>query len=806
MNRQDTSKKYMNNKYLCAALLMAFVALEAGARPAGESMGHAAAAKTDTSRVVDLDEVIIVAQPKESATLRRQPLSSTVFTENELDRLNIRDLSRLSFHVPSFVVPAYGSRYTSSFYVRGIGSRSGDPAMGVYVDNVPLVNKAAYNRHFYQLDRIDVLRGPQGTLYGINAEGGVVRIYTKNPMAYQGSDIRLGIGTGLYSNLEAAHYHRPTERFAFSSAVFYSGLGGFFNNSNLGKKADLTNEAGGRMRFMLKPTERFTADLTADYQYVNQNAFPYGEYTADGTFADPSTTLMNGYKRQMVTAGLNLSYAAPRLLLSSTTSYQYLKDLMQMDQDYLPTDYMRLEQRQKMNAITQELSLRSHGLSAWNHTSGAFFSYQWLHTTAPVYFGEAMNQQIKGSMLGLVMASERIPQNVKDMLSGSSFTDNYVPGTFKTPTLNLGLYHETNLNLTPRLTATAGLRYDYQHLRIDYDTYSQFVFNYSLAAAGQTIAKSSRFSSLLQGSDTKEYNQLLPKFALMYRLNGGNNVYATVSKGFRAGGYNLQMFADIFRTEQSGLGSNLMKLAQGDYALEHSADDYDKVNRTIAYEPEVSWNYEAGAHLKMFRGKVHIDLAAYYMRITNQQLSVLAANYGYGRMMVNAGRSGSLGAEVALRGSALSDRLSWAATYSYTHSTFRDYTDSVRIGTTYEERSYRGKRVPFVPAHTFSAMADYRIDLARGGLLRSVTVGANVVGNGNTYWDSDNLYSQKLYAILGAHATLNFGAVSVDLWGRNLTNTKYNTFLVNSSADQTPRSFAQRGNPIQAGIDLSLHL
>ncbi len=795
----------MDNKFFCAALLMASVAFEAAAKPLGESAGHVAVAKTDTSRVVDLDEVIVVAQPKESATLRRQPLSSTVFTENELDRLNIRDLSRLSFHVPSFVVPAYGSRYTSSFYVRGIGSRSGDPAMGVYHDNVPLVNKAAYNRHFYQLDRIDVLRGPQGTLYGINAEGGVVKIYTKNPMAYQGSDIRMGIGSGLYSNLEAAHYHRPSERFAFSSAVFYSGLGGFFNNSNLGKKADLTNEAGGRMRFMLKPTESFTADLTADYQYVNQNAFPYGEYKADGTFADPSTTVMNGYKRQMVTAGLNLSYAAPKLLFSSTTSYQYLKDLMQMDQDYLPTDYMRLEQRQKMNAITQELSLRSHGLSAWNHISGAFFSYQWLRTSAPVYFGEAMNEQIKGSMLGAITASPRIPQTVKDMLNGCTFTDNYVPGTFKTPALNLGLYHETNLNLTSRLTATVGLRYDYQHLKIDYDTYSQFLFNYSLSAGGHTIAKSSRFSSLLQGSDDKEYNQLLPKFALMYRLNGGNNVYATVSKGFRAGGYNLQMFADIFRTEQSGLGSSLMQLAQGDYSLEHSAGDYDKVNRTIAYEPEISWNYEAGAHLKMFGGKVHIDLSAYYMRITNQQLSVLAANYGYGRMMVNAGRSGSYGVELALRGSALSDRLSWAATYSFTRSTFRDYTDSVRVGTAYEERSYRGKRVPFVPAHTFSAMADYRIGLSQGGMLRSVTVGANVVGNGNTYWDSENLYSQKLYAILGAHVALDFGAVRVDLWGRNLTDTKYNTFLVNSSADQTTRSFAQRGNPIQAGVDVSLH-
>ena len=795
----------MDNKFFCAAVLMVGASLAANATATRDVMSGTPNTAADTSRVVDLDEVIVVAQPKESATLRRQPLSSTVFTANEMERLNIRDLGQLSYHVPSFVVPSYGSRYTSSFYVRGIGSRSGDPAVGVYVDNVPLVNKAAYNRHFYQLDRIDVLRGPQGTLYGINTEGGVVRIYTKNPMAYQGSDIRMGIGTGLYSNVEAAHYHRPTDRFAFSAAMFYSGLGGFFDNTNLGKKADLTNEAGGRMRFMFKPTERFTADLTADYQYVNQNAFPYGEYKSDGSFANPSTTIMNGYKRQMVTAGLNLSYAAPRLLVSSTTSYQYLKDLMQMDQDYMPADYMRLEQRQKMNAVTQEVSLRSRNLSAWQHASGVFFSYQWLRTTAPVYFGDAMNSQIKDAMLGGIMSNNRVPQTVKDMLSNSSFSDNYVPGTFKTPSLNFGLYHETNLKLTSRLTATVGLRYDYQRTEIDYDTYSQFLFSYQLSTHDQTVAKSSRFSSTLLGSDHKGYSQLLPKFALTYRLNGGNNVYATVSKGFRAGGYNLQMFADIFKTEQSSLGSSLMQLAQGDYSLEHTEADYDNVNHTISYEPEVSWNYEAGAHLNLFSGRVQMDLAAFYMRITNQQLSILAGNYGYGRMMVNAGRSGSLGVELALRGKALADRLSWAATYSLTRSTFRDYTDSVRIGGTYEAQSYRGKRVPFVPMHTFSAMADYRIDLAQCKTLRSVTLGANIAGNGNTYWDSENLYAQKLYAILGAHVTLDFGAVSVDLWGRNLTDTKYNTFLINSSADGTARSFAQRGNPIQAGIDFSLH-
>lgn len=742
--------------------------------------------RIDTSRVVDLDEVIVVSQPKENLSLRRQPTASSVLTETELRRINATSLSTLSMYVPSLAVPAYGSRYTSSIYVRGIGSRSGDPSVGLYYDNVPIVSKAAYNRHLYQVDRIDVLRGPQSTLYGMNSEAGLLRVYTKNPMSYQGTDVRLGMGTGLYANAEVAKFHRPSSKFAFSVAAFYNGLGGFFDNQNLDGKADLSNEAGGRMRFIFAPNSRLTLDLTAEYQYTNQNAFAYGEYNAaDNTFSDPSTTFMNGYRRQMVTTGLTATYALPKLLISSTTSYQYLNDLMQMDQDYLPQDYMRLEQRQKQNALTEELSMRSRWNKRWRHTSGLFFSYQWTHTNAPVSFGDDMNTMIVSNM--------GMPAYIAQ---GITIADNWVPGDFKTPQLNVGVYHESSLSLTDRFTVTVGLRYDHQRVSIDYNSNAQFLLSYNLAMQGRVMQGSHSYSSAFIGSSDESYDQLLPKFALTYNLDCGN-VYATVSKGFRSGGYNLQMFSDIFKTEQSSLGQQLMGLMTADMNVSHTADDYSNVNNTITYKPEVSWNYEVGSHLNLFAGKVHADLSAFLMQIRDQQLSMMAGNYGYGRMMVNAGRTASYGVEAALRGSAVGDRLSWGATYSYTHSTFRDYTE--------QGVSYRGNRVPFVPAHAFSALLDYRFDICPNATLRSITVGGNVSGNGETYWDTENQYKQKLYATLGAHVKMDMGRVAVNLWGRNLTNSHYNTFLVNSSVDGQSRSFAQRGNPWQIGVDVDLH-
>ena len=322
---------------------------------------------SDTSRVVDLDEVVVVAQPKEQTRLRLQPLSSSVFGSEQMQQLNVRDLSQLSQYVPSFSMPAYGSRLTSSMYMRGIGSRINNPAVGVYYDNIPLMSKAAFNNHFYMLDRVDILRGPQGTLYGQNTEGGLVRIYSKNPMNYQGSDIRLGIGTGLWRNVEVAHYHRPSDKLAFSVAGFYSGLKGFFKNQNFDERNDKSLEAGGKARLIYAPTQKLKFDLTVDYQWVNQNGFGYGEfqpmpessvkpYSLD--VEDPATTIMNGYKRNMVNTGLTISYDMDNLLFTSTTSYQFLQDRMLMDQDYMTPDYLQLEQRQKMNALTQEFVLR----------------------------------------------------------------------------------------------------------------------------------------------------------------------------------------------------------------------------------------------------------------------------------------------------------------------------------------------------------------------------------------------------------------------------------------------------------------
>lgn len=806
--------------YIAGGLLIPFSAyanFTTDNRIAERNEYKAALSLADSSRIFNLDEVVVVSQPKESSLLRNQPMASTVFSTNETAKLGIRDITDVALYVPSFQMPAYGSRLTSSMYIRGIGSRVNNPAVGVYLDGMPLLSKSAYNVHTYQLDRIDVLRGPQGTLYGMNTEGGLVRLYSKNPMTSKGTDIKLGIGSRLYRNFEFANYSKLSYNTAMSVAGFYSGQNGFLHNTTTGERADSYNEAGGKIRIINQYSNHLSYDFIADYQYANQNAFPYGSLDIEsGNTSSPSTNRDGKYKRNMLNAAFNIKYIMPGWTFNSTTSYQFLADRMNMDQDYTALDFMHLRQKQLQNGITQEFAVKGNNGKNWRHTSGLFGSYQWMRTESPVYFDTDfttnMANTIQTAMYNAMVASMankfiNMPgmteEKAKAMAEATiaraggvsvNSLSLEVPGMFHTPQFNLGVFHESSIDLTKRLTMTIGLRYDYSRTKIDYNTSALM----TTAVNVMGIEATSSLRSLLQNSKSNDYNQVLPKLGFTWKIdNSGSNVYAIVSKGYRSGGYNIQMFSDILQTELRN-NSGMAMREGGD--IQHTAEDYEKINSTISYKPEFSWNYELGSHLNLFNNTVQADLSAYYMKIRNQQLSVMAGTYGFGRMMVNAGRSHSCGLEASLRGMALDNRLSWCATYSYTRSIFDNYKEENKGMTT----DYKDNYVPFIPQHTFSVAADWSIPF-NGNYMKNIVIGANTTGQGKTYWDEANSFSQKFYALLGAHADIVFKDFTLSIWSRNITSTKYNTFAFSSSATGKKLYHAQSGNPFQIGVDIRMH-
>lgn len=777
---------------------------------------------TDSSRVHDIEEVVVVALPKEPYRLRQQPLSSSAFAESDLHGLSAHSLKDVALYVPSLAVPDYGSRLTSSIYMRGVGSRINSPGVGIYLDGIPLVCKSAFNFHTYELSRIDVLRGPQGTLYGQNTEGGLVRLHTTSPADYQGTNLHLGFSSHFGRLAELAHYGRLSDRFAYSLAGFYTGTNGFLRNQTTGERADGADEAGARIHLDWKPGQRWSLALLADYQYTRQRGFAYGELnTETGQPGDPASNYQGRYRRNMLSTGFTADYEAQHLRFNSTTSWQLLSDDMFMDQDYLPQDYMHLQQSQLHNAITQELTLGSRQRKLWNWTFGAFASHQWLRTVAPVYFGPALTTPIAtaietsmrsamvSAMAGRFMATgmseaaaTAAAERAIEAAGGVSMDVAMdVPGTFHTPNSNLGLFHESTLQLSSRLKATLGLRYDLSHTKLVYDTQATMAMTANVMGTEATYT----LLSQLQHEASETFHQLLPKLGLTYAIGShGSNVYALVSKGYRSGGYNIQMFSDILQTELTASRSSAMR---GDYTVEHTEADYDNIRRTITYKPETSWNYELGAHLNLLGGALQLDASAFAIDIRGQQLSVMAEGYGFGRMMVNAGRSRSLGMELAMRGSAMAGCLTWNLGYSLTHATFRHYTDSTTTdGGQRTAVSYRGNHVPYAPEHMLSAAADRHFFFHGHPCLRQLSVGLSLSAQGRTYWDEANTLWQPFYAVLGAHATARLGKVTVRLWGKNLTDTRYNTFVISSSATGEEKTFAQRAWPITFGADLQVRL
>ena len=771
----------------------------------------------DTSRVYDLDEVVVVSQSKEYMKLRHQPMSSTVLTDNEIGSLGLRDLREISDYVPSFVMPNYGARFTSSIYVRGIGSRVNSPSMGIYVDDIPLMNKSAFNSHTWQLERVDVLRGPQGTLYGVNTEGGLVRQYTKSPLRHQGTDASLGFGTHFYRNIEVAHYNKVNDQLAFSVAAFYDGTNGFWKNTLTDERADDMNEAGGRFRLIYQPTQRLSFDWISDYQYVRQKAYPYGILAPESgdVLTDPNQNHQSKYKRNMFNSGLAVKYQGCGFDFHSNTSYQLLKDNLFMDNDYSDVDFVTVDQSQLSNALTQEFTIKSNNQSRWHWTSGVFGSYTWLKTTAPNTFGSAFSQMMGQQIGGMIyqqmlksmaarMGEEAAAAAIQRAGGVNIGMSLFVPCVFRTPQFNLGIFHQSDIDLTDHLTATLGLRYDYTHAKIDYDTRGNSVMDFDIMGQAAKIVATSIFAH----TEKSNFNQLLPKFGLTYKFNDGSNIYATVTKGYRAGGFNVQMFGDIIQSDvQSGLQGvmqSAMQSRQDIMIVERVPTEkvYASLLDGIKFKPEESWNYELGTHLNLFDNLIHADLSVYYMQIRNQQLSVFTEDYGYGRKMVNAGKSYSCGLEMTLRGSALSNHLGWSLGYGYTHAAFKDYT--TKTSAKGDIVDYKDNKVPFVPAHTLSAMVDYRLDI-NDSFIKSLTFGANMNAQGKIWWDEANTYSQKFYAVLGAHICADLNICKLNLWARNLTDTKYNTFAFSSKATGQEVFMAQRGNPFQMGFDLSFH-
>ena len=776
----------------------------------------------DSLKVVDIEEVVVIATPKENRKLRELPAATTVLSQKDMQANQVNSVKRLSGLIPNIFIPEYGSKLTTSIYIRGIGSRINTPAIGLYVDNIPYIDKSAFDFNYSDIERIDVLRGPQGTLYGRNTMGGLIKVHTKSPFTYQGTDIRMGAATYNDYNVSLTHYHRISDQFAFSTGGFYEHTGGFYQNSaRNNERVDKGNAGGGRFRGIYLPKDNLKLDLNVSYEYSDQGGYPYfytgitQEGVNKGKTEEREEMIgkiayndRSNYYRNLLNAGFNVEYQAKNFILSAVTGYQHLKDRMFLDQDFTEKNIFNLTQKQKLNTISEEIVLKSKPNRKWEWTTGIFGFYQTLNTDGPVTFKEdGVKETIEGNTNSIF---ENLGNKAPKMSMSVLNPTLRVSGNFDTPIWNGAIFHQSTFNnlFTKGLSFTVGLRLDYEKMSTKYNSASDplnFDFNFAMGPMVIT-AKDLIADAAYNGKLSEDYVQLLPKFALQYEWRKGNNVYTTVSKGYRSGGYNVQMFSDIITGQQAhSMVEAIKKSAEFEkYStlIEGMIGDkmpaIPEVKDATTYKPEYSWNYEVGTHLTLWEGKLWADLAAFYMDTRDQQLSQFIGS-GLGRTTINAGKSNSYGAEASLRAS-LTNELSLNASYGYTYATFTDYiiNEADKDGNLTVKADYNGKYVPFVPKHTLNIGGEYAITCSSRSIFDRVVFQANYNAAGRIYWTELNDVSQSFYGTLNWRANLEKGNAMISFWARNFLDKDYAAFYF----ETMNKGFMQKGRPVQFGIDL----
>ncbi|MEG1749512.1 MAG: TonB-dependent receptor [Tannerellaceae bacterium] len=676
---------------------------------------HAEERDTLKLRQVKLDEVIVQSF-KQNRDLRLEPLSASSVTGTAIQNRNITGIKEVSTFIPNLFMPDYGSKLTSPVYIRGIGSKINAPSVGLYVDGIPYFEKSAFDFDFTEIDRIEVLRGPQGTLYGRNTMGGMINIYTKSPLKYQGTNASISNGNYGYRDYALSRYAKIGKKFGYAVSGNYNRSDGYFTNLYTDKPADNQKSGSGRIRLEWQPNNKLSLGLMSSFDYSNQGGYPYA--ACDSVTHKPGEVNYNdysSYKRTLSTTGLTVEYRAEGYSLSSKTAFQYLSDHQGIDQDFSTKSIYFARQDQKQKMVSEEFNIKSTTLGHYKWLFGAFGFWQGIDNTVTL-----------------------------DYLSKKYSTRKL----YDTPTYGIALYHQSTLDhiLTDGLSLTLGIRYDYERASTDY-----LSFKDTENESKQVEAFDSRL----------KFSQVTPKIALQYLFPSSGILYATVTKGYKTGGFNTS-----FEREE---------------------------NRS--FRPESSWNYELGAKHPFLDNRLNAEVALFWIDWRNQQISQTLPS-GRGAMQTNAGRSESKGMEVSLQGNPVNG-LMLQANYGFTHATFKDYKD--RKGD--KEIDYSGNYLPMVPSHTFALGADYTFANPCPHIDR-FTISANYTGTGAIRWKEDNLVSQSFYGQLNGKVSITKGFATFAIWAKNITNTHYTAFYFESAG----KGLAQQGRPFTIGANIVITL
>ena len=764
-------------KYLLLALLVAVVGV---AKAADNEPAEPTPAEPKVDTLIAVDRVQITAI-KQGSELRREAVAASVLGGRTLEMQGVSAVKDVLTDIPNLFMPDYGSRTTSSIYVRGMGARIDQPVVGMTVDNVQLADKNLYDTELQDIERIEFLRGPQATLYGRNTMAGVINVYTLSPLTYQGVRLRADYGSRNSFRVAASSYNRLGEKFGFSVSAQYARHDGYWLNSFNDSYCDEENSGNFRTKFQYR-SGALSIDNTLAFSMVEQGGYPY-EYIGSPNpekhreelvgkicYNEPST-----YDRIAVNDGFSVRYDFGKFSLASITSYQYMNDKMHIDNDFLPEYYFTLEQRKQQHQIAEDFMLRSKDEGVYRWLAGVYGFFKREQMQAPVTFGQTGIQKM---ILDNINAHSGYDGEYRwGDSEGNGADELLLDSRFNTHNSGVAAYHRSEVYLG-RWRLALGLRLDYELVQMLYNTSTNTAYTLCPSDATQ---KSTTWPVRIDDSAllSRGFFEFLPSFSASVDLDsaGRNMLYLSASKGYKAGGFNTQMFSEVLQRQlkqKMGLSQNI------------------DVDELCAYNPEHSYNVELGGHFGTKDGVFTADASLFYIECVDQQLTIFPDENSTGRMMTNAGRTRSFGAEVSAT-ARLAKTLVLSGSYGYTNAKFKQFVSG--------GVNYAGNFIPYAPKNSLSLRLMQTVPF-RSQWIDRMVLGVGVTGAGRIYWNEANDVSQPFYALLEASVRFEGEKWSVDVWCKNATNTKYDVFYFESMGNR----FLQRGRPMTGGVRVMINI
>ncbi len=722
------------------ALGVATAAMTVAMTPALAQQAPPAAAPESAGTEINDAEIIVSARRRDERLID-VPVAVTAYSQADLARTQAVDLGGLQGTAPSLnIVQGRGSAASANIFIRGVGQpdalQTFDPAVGVYVDGVYLSRIQGALLSLNDVERIEVLRGPQGTLYGKNTIGGAVSIVSRKPdlerLKAEGSALY-----GSYNQVLLNGYVTVpliTDKLALSVAGQWDKRDGLVTDPRTGRRFNDRDGLSGRAILRAKPVDNFEVILSGDYTrqrnaltlgyptapLLQTSLFPAGVRTLVqpqpyGAYDFRASTSFGPDKGQRLdhwgvslTANWDLSEA---ITVSSITAYRKLRPDFFIDIDASEAELGDVFVGIKQEQFSQELQLK------WNTEkfSGVFGLYY-------------LNEDVASHQ-------EAYADDLFTFLGGPLTFTRFIDD--KQNTKSYAAFGQATYKFTDRLSLTAGLRYTHEE-----KTYNRVTTTASSFAGlnGITFRFPDNLPAPLNTQPKASFGAWTPSVTLSFKPDDASLIYASASRGFKSGGFN----------GRANSLNDLTLVVNGVSQL------------VTRFEPETVWTYEVGAKGSFMDGKVYLSGTAFYSDYNNFQARVGGGTVGSTGVfpVLNAGKLRIWGLEgeavvKPVRGLAL------RATFSYLDAKYVEFNDGRRVPPQSFSCNPTGAaitcRPAFAPPITLSLGADYNFAIGNAGNL---TIGVDTRFIDKHFLSVDNRPGLTEPGYWLANALIQFDAAS----------------------------------------------